>query len=132
MFKPQYQFKTGEIFAPKEKVQATMIRTGGGLPIINHIWLVSASVKVLSSNYTGIVVKYIEKGKLNIRHYGFEDISIALGWQDVRGAFNDPKNNGQIFTSCEDGSLEGMTGQLDNLLFTTLPNNNEDFDTFLD
>ena len=122
MINPQLPFIFNAEFNSDVKIKCTMVRTGGGMPVATHIWLKSFKVvKKYGRNDLCIAVFSHEKGKRKIKGYRLDDLTIALGWQNVSDTLNGADGKGKTFTSFEDGALEATSSQLTDILITTLP-----------
>ncbi len=115
----QLPFKLGTEFNPETRVAATMVRNGGGFPVVDKIWLYSCKVVRKYGRYDlCLSVRFTLKGKSKKLGFRYDDVTIALGHQDVAKTFNGGDLNEEL--SFAGGHLERITDQLKDVLVTTI------------
>lgn len=113
---PDFDVRTLE----SKKVTLILINTMG-FPVCRHITVIAADI-VSAKRYHGemtdkkcLELQYVEKGKRKPRstRYTEADLTIALGWQDIRI----PTNHGYI-DAFDNGLLEEMVRQAKDVVYT--------------
>lgn len=126
--KTQLPFVKGTTFKAdtKKGVKATLIIINTwGLPIVRNVWLKRVEVKNKDSYCTwrnaeqAVSAWYTIKGKRKTTGTKFTGgVTIALGWQDIEGAFNNTPNS--EFLSFENGKLEELSALAKDVLISSL------------
>lgn len=99
--------------------KATLILINSvGFPVCRHITVKKAEIKSTEYQKKNLQLKYVEKGKRKITGtwYRENEMALAAGWQEIKGAINGSESG--EWDQFDDEAFEKMLNQLRDVIYT--------------
>jgi hypothetical protein len=101
-------------------IKATLVvQNQFGFIVQRHVRLIRYGLSKAASmdyGYNRLSVQYVAKGKRKPVGYKFRRVTIAKGWQDVPGCFNNPAPGQTEFAGFDKSEYERLAGKLENIV----------------